>query len=225
MPFALRIVDTVSIRYLWTPSTLKYGCRMSPRDAGPTRAAIIAAASDLLESGGPEAVTLRSVGDAAGVSRSAAYRHFDDKAALLRALAAQTLRDLAARIRSAAQPRDPSSPLRRGCAAYVAHALEQPHHYQLIFGDAPIAQPGPELEAAADEGMMALRELVEAAQSSGELGSGPPRELATVLWVLLHGLAQLQITGHLHEPRTIDGDRGLDELLDLALASLRPASH
>jgi len=28
--------------------------------------------------------------------------------------------------------------------------------------------------------------------------------------VLLHGLAQLQITGHLHEPRTIDGDTGLD---------------
>jgi hypothetical protein len=43
-----------------------------------------------------------------------------------------------------------------------------------------------------------------------------------VLWVLLHGLAQLQITGHLHEPRTIDGDTGLDDLLTLALNALRP---
>jgi len=71
--------------------------------------------------------------------------------------------------------------------------------------------------------MLAIRELVEHAQGEGELGAGPPRELATVLWVLLHGLAQLQITGHLHEPRTIDGDTGLHELLPLALAALHPA--
>lgn len=39
----------------------------------------------------------------------------------------------------------------------------------------------------------------------------------------LSGLAQLQITGHLHEPRTIDGNTGLDELLAYALAALHPA--
>lgn len=195
---------------------------MSPRDAAPTRAAILAAAATLLESGGPDAVTLRSVGDAAGVSRSAPYRHYPDKAALLRALAARTLTELAARIRTTAAHQDHRSALHRGSAAYVTHALDQPHHYQLIFGDTPIAQPGPELEAAADDAMLALRELVEQAQATGELGAAPPRELATVLWVLLHGLAQLQITGHLHEPRTLDGDTGLDDLLTLALAALRP---
>ncbi len=196
---------------------------MSPRDAAPTRAAIVAAADALLESGGPEAVTLRSVGAAAGVSRSAPYRHFDDKAELLRALAAQTLTELAARIRRGAERAGRRSHLHRGCVGYLSFAFEQPHHYQLIFGDAPIAQPGQELESAADDGMLALRELVERAQAEGELGAGPPRELATVLWVLLHGLAQLQITGHLHEPRTIDGSTGLDDLLALALAALRPA--
>jgi AcrR family transcriptional regulator len=195
---------------------------VSPRDAAPTRAAIVAAAGTLLESGGPGAVTLRSVGAAAGVSRSAAYRHFDDKAELLRALAAQTLTELAGGIRRAAERDDHRSRLHRGCVGYLGYALEQPHHYQLIFGDAPIAEPGAELESAADDGMLALRELVERAQGEGELGAGPPRELATVLWVLLHGLAQLQITGHLHEPRTIDGDTGLDDLLTLALAALRP---
>jgi AcrR family transcriptional regulator len=195
---------------------------VSPRDPAPTRAAIIAAAGALLESGGPDAVTLRSVGAAAGVSRSAAYRHFDDKADLLRALAAQMLTDLAARIRGAAKRGGRRSRLYRGCLAYLSHALEQSHHYQLIFGDTPIAQPGRQLEAAADDAMLALRELVEHAQAEGELGAGPPRELATILWVFLHGLAQLQITRHLHEPRTIDGDTGLDELLTLALVALRP---
>lgn len=198
---------------------------MSPRNAAPTRAAIVAAAGTLLESGGPDAVTLRSVGAAAGVSRSAAYRHYDDKADLLRALAAQTLIELAARIRNAAEGNGRDSRLHRGCAAYLAHALEQPHHYQLIFGDTPIDQPDQELESAADDAMLAIRELVKRAQTEGELGTAPPRELATVLWVLLHGLAQLQITKHLHEPRTIDGNTGLDELLALALTSLRPAQR
>jgi AcrR family transcriptional regulator len=198
---------------------------MSPRDAAPTRAAILAAAGALLESGGPDAVTLRSVGTAAGVSRSAAYRHFEDKADLLRALAARTLLALAARIRRAADRDGEHTRLHRGCAAYLDHALEQPHHYQLVFGDTPIAQPDAHLESAADDGMHALRELVERAQADGELGAGPPREVATVLWVLLHGLAQLHITGHLHEPRTVDGGTGLTTLLTLALTSLRPAPH
>lgn len=196
---------------------------MSPRDAAPTRAAIVAAAGALLETGGPDAVTLRSVGDAAGVSRSAAYRHFDDKSELLRALAAQTLRDLAQRIRAAADG-ERDGALRRGAAAYLAHAVEQPHHYLLIFGDTPIAHPGHQLELAADDAMLAIEELVDAAQATGDLPPAPRRELATVVWVLLHGLAQLRITGHLHEPRTVDGDTGLGTLLDLALDSLRPAS-
>ena len=195
---------------------------MSPRNPAPTRAAIVAAAGALLESGGPEAVTLRSVGTDAGVSRSAPYRHFADKADLLRALAAKTLTELAARIRRDAGRKSRRSHLHRGCAAYLRQAVEQPHHYLLIFGDTPITQPGQELESAADDAMLALLELVEQAQSDGELGAGPPRELATIVWVLLHGLAQLQITGHLHEPRTIDGNTRLDDLLALALAALRP---
>ena len=196
---------------------------MSPRDGAPTRSAILAAARELLESGGPDAVTLRSVGAAAGVSRSAAYRHFDDKGDLLAALALETLTELAATIRNSATRRGNRSPLQQGCRAYVRYAVEQPHHYLLIFGDTPPAEPSREIEVAADDGMRALGELVQRAQENGELGEGPPREVATVLWALLHGLAQLQITGHLQEPRTIEGDAGLDQLLDIALGALRPA--
>ena len=208
----------------WTLSTyLSYDEPMSPRDGGPTRSAIVAAASALLESGGPEAVTLRSVGAAAGVSRSAAYRHFEDKTDLFAALALETLTALAASIRNSATRTGTRSPLHRGCRAYVDYAVAHPHHYLLIFGDAPQAKPSHEIEMAADDGMQALGELVKHAQENGELGGGPPREVATVLWALLHGLAQLQITGHLHEPRTIEGDAGLHKLLSVALAALCPA--
>ncbi len=100
--------------------------------------------------------------------------------------------------------------------------MEQPHDYLLIFGDGPIAEQSREIESAADDGMRALGELVERAQAEGELSEGSPRELATGLWALLHGLAQLQIAGYLREPRMIEGEAGMNKLLTLALGTLRP---
>lgn len=197
---------------------------MSPRDSAPTRAAILDAASRLLEDSGPEAVTLRAVGEAAGVSRSAPYRHYADKAALMRALAERTLRQIAGWIRHGAEcHQDAWQRVHAGCRAYIDYAVEHPHHYQLVFGDTPIAEPDPGLEEAADDAMSAVGELVAQAQDADLLRPGPTREIATIVWVLLHGLAALQITGHLHEPRTIDGGEHLADLLDLALEQLRPS--
>lgn len=194
---------------------------MSPRDAKPTISAILMAADKLLETGGVAAVTLRAVGEAAGVSRMAAYRHFKDKTALLHTIAEFTLKEMAHKIRiSSAKETDPYAQLRAGSYAYIKHALDNPHHYQLIFGDVPLTQPGPALNEAADDAMRAIEELVNNAQDKGILRDSTSRELATVLWILLHGLANLQITGHLHEPRTVDGDKHLDLLLDLALTQL-----
>lgn len=48
---------------------------------------LIAAASVLLDAGGEEAVTLRAVGHAVGVSHNAPYKHFKDRGALLAAVA------------------------------------------------------------------------------------------------------------------------------------------
>ena len=197
---------------------------MSPRDSAPTRAAILDAASRLLEDSGPEAVTLRAVGEAAGVSRSAPYRHYADKAALMRALAERTLRQIAGWIRHGAERhQDAWQRVHAGCRAYIDYAVEHPHHYQLVFGDTPIAEPDPGLEEAADDAMSAVGELVAQAQDADLLRPGPTREIATIVWVLLHGLAALQITGHLHEPRTIDGDEHLADLLDWVLEQLRPS--
>jgi AcrR family transcriptional regulator len=56
--------------------------------AAATRRALLDAAADLLDTGGPDAVTLRAVGARAGVTRGAPYRHFPDKDSLLTAIAA-----------------------------------------------------------------------------------------------------------------------------------------
>ena len=57
--------------------------------AAATRRALLNDAAELLDSGGPAAVTLREVGARAGVSRGAPYRHFADKESLLTAVAVE----------------------------------------------------------------------------------------------------------------------------------------
>ncbi len=54
-----------------------------PYHHGDLHNACVRAALELLEAEGLEAVTLRGVAERAGVSRSAPYRHFSDKRALL----------------------------------------------------------------------------------------------------------------------------------------------
>ena len=56
------------------------------------------AARRFLEHGGSEAVTMRRVAQAVGVTPMALYRHFPDRATLLNALANEGFQELAARL-------------------------------------------------------------------------------------------------------------------------------
>jgi AcrR family transcriptional regulator len=156
------------------------------------------------------------------VSRSAPYRHFSSKADLLAELALVTLTGLGRSITVGGIQSVSTSRLRGGCLGYVDWAMLHPQHYALVFGTAPVADPSIAMEAAADDGLLALQRLVEADQRAGCFIPGPAREITTVLWTFLHGLAHLSIGGHLHEPRTVDGTTNVVELIDLTLDSWRP---
>jgi AcrR family transcriptional regulator len=75
----------------------------------PTARRVAAAARRLLDREGADAVTMRRVGDAVGITAMAIYRHYPDRAALLNALADQGFAELAAALGSA----DEASPERR----------------------------------------------------------------------------------------------------------------
>jgi len=72
-----------------------------PREAyhcGDLRNALVASAVRPIEAGGPGAFSLREAARKVSVSANAAYRHFEDKAALLNAVAAADLSRLAQRM-------------------------------------------------------------------------------------------------------------------------------
>src|SRR5438045_6558281 len=109
---------------------------------GDLRTALLEAAAELLDEGGPEAVSLRECARRAGVSHAAPYRHFETKDALLFALADEGFGWLAESgakamhgIRNARERLDAYG------AAYVRFAIENPARFRLMFGGAQPSKP------------------------------------------------------------------------------------
>lgn len=177
---------------------------MIPGRTPDTRERLIRAAWDLLGEGGPGAVTLRGVGARVGVSRTAPYRHFADKDALLRAVAERAFRDLGDRMRRAARDRDDTpSVLRAVLLAYIDFASEYVEHYRLMFGEWVIAQKRAEGEAGGPlhAAALSLFELcagmLAQGQREGVIRQGDPADLALLTWSTVHGLMTFALSGHL----------------------------
>lgn len=96
-----------------------------------TEEAILRAAAEILERGGPAALTTRAVCEAAGVKSPTLYHHFGDKDGLAAALVRRGLAEFMARKRAVADTDDPMQRLRAGWDQTVEFALERPALYAL----------------------------------------------------------------------------------------------
>lgn len=94
---------------------------------------IATAARCLLDKDGTEAVTMRQVAKAVGITPMAVYRHYADRAALLNTLADQGFEELAARLSKARISGDIETQLTKILNVYLQHALEQPRLFELMF--------------------------------------------------------------------------------------------
>jgi AcrR family transcriptional regulator len=193
----------------------------APRTArsGGTRSVLLEVAAGLLEEGGMEAVTLRAVGERAGVSRQAPYRHFADKATLLSVLVARYLGRLGARMAEAAggAGEDPFEGLGAMMEAYVRFALENPPRYRLIGGEMS-GSPHREVHEAARAVHERYVRAVATCQEAGELPGGDPVELAAILFATVHGAVELTLSGNAEEEKGL-GDPA--KLVRALLARLR----
>src|ERR1700743_2999787 len=87
---------------------------------GDLRAALIAAAREALETTAPENITLKSLALRLGVSQPAPYRHFNNRDALLAAVAADGFMRFGQALGAAAATGDPKDGFERACLAYLA---------------------------------------------------------------------------------------------------------
>jgi AcrR family transcriptional regulator len=196
---------------------------------GSLRSALIDAGIALAREGGPDSVILREAARAAGVSHSAAYRHFADREALLAEVSRHARRELAAQMRrDIDRAADPISRLGAVGTAYVHFALTQPGLFRTAFGSHPTAANNNDdppttqnVDARTDsaEPYEILGQVLDQAQSAGLLDPNRRPGATIAAWSAVHGLASLLIEGPL--PTTpADIDFALGQVLDLVARGL-----
>jgi AcrR family transcriptional regulator len=161
---------------------------------GNLRAVLIEAGLALIAEKGVRALTLREIGAKVGVSRTAAYRHFADKAQLLSAIRAAGFEKFAAALEAgrAVSVKDFKARLGGMGIAYVNFAREHPAYFEVMFG----MQPDEEQQEACDAEKRAfeiLEETIVEGQTKGELRQGSARLMAYALWSLVHGMSALKL--------------------------------
>jgi AcrR family transcriptional regulator len=167
------------------------------------RADILDAAGRLLaERGDENAVSIRMIADAAGVTPPSIYLHFPDKDALIEAVCEERFKAFDDALEAAAATAaDPLAEMRARGRAYVRFALDNPEHYRVLFmtkherSMAPHDLAAPDADASA--GARAFAHLVGAVTRAAEAGcivTADPVVTAIHCWSQFHGIVSLLIS-------------------------------
>jgi AcrR family transcriptional regulator len=163
---------------------------------GRLKEALVEAARALVAERGEAGFTLAEAAKRAGVTAAAPYRHFSDRNALLGELAKRSFELFCQRLKGAwdeGRP-DPVQALRRMGTAYLAFAREEPGLYHAMFGNAQALAP--EQAAAARQSFDLLVVAAKAVLTHLGGASAGAHQLASEVWALAHGVAQLMLAGH-----------------------------
>lgn len=170
------------------------------RDRAMREGLIVAAARELAESEGWEAVTTRHLADRIEYSQPVLYSHFPSgKDAIVAAVALTGFTELSSAVRSAVRgqntPRGAVTALAR---AYLAFAGDHPAVYDAMFDlRTPLAFADPQTPTPLKEAFAVLLDTLTAIA-----GPADPELFTEVTWAALHGLVTLTRAGRLPADHT-----------------------
>ena len=171
------------------------GVRVQSYHHGNLKQALLETALEHLRLYGPDKISLRALARDVGVSQTAPYRHFEDKTALLAALAAEGFRRLNQASGSVIKSEDSAATaLQLSGKAYIHFALDNPKLYHLMFG--PLLSPDdefPELEEAGGQAFGVIISIVQRGIESGEFVNEDPLLVANSMWAMVHGISSLML--------------------------------
>jgi AcrR family transcriptional regulator len=139
----------------------------------------VAAARDVLEAEGPEAVTMRRIADELGIRAPSLYKHVPHKAALEDSIVMAGFEEAAAAFEAAVDGAD--DPLDAFVGAYRSFARAHPHVYRLMT-----QRPLPRDQ---------LPEGLEARTAAPLLEAVGSPERARAAWAFIHGMTVLELDG------------------------------
>lgn len=189
------------------------------------RAALLEQGIELARAGGPAAVSLRDVQRRAGVSNSAAYRHYADRAALLDAIAEWAAAELSRRMTAELAGVPAGGPpvevardrLRALGRVYIRFALAEPGLFATIGAEQDkdlAAGHGP------DDPLGLLGGCLDELVAAGGLDPARRPWSDVAAWSAVHGLAVLLQGGPLSGLPPRDRAAVVDRTLDVLLAGL-----
>jgi AcrR family transcriptional regulator len=205
----------------------KPAARAEPRPYhhGDLRIAVLAAAEKIVEREGVDALTLRAVARAVGVSHTAPKNHFGSLEGLLSELAAVGYRRMGEALAGAmdAAGTEPRTRMRAMGRAYVGFGRACPGLFLLMFRSERLDMTRPALRDAVEAARQALR---NAAMSNAH----PVKPLlplqitasAVASWSLVHGFAMLLLDGRLQNTiAALPGNASADALFEAMLDAVR----
>ena len=169
---------------------------MARRD---TSGKIAAAARHLLDKDGAEAVTMRRVAQAAGITAMAIYRHYPSRDALLNALADAGFEELSTCLRGRRFTGNLETRLFKMADLYLDHALENPRLFELMFlkpreGARRYPQ---DFKGRKSPTATLMADVIAEGMASGELRQDDGWEITFEMGALSHGLIMLYLGGRI----------------------------
>lgn len=172
--------------------------------ATSTDRAIALAASRILDSEGADAVTMRRVAKAVGITAMAIYRHYPGRAALLNAIAEDGFAALAVSLRKRRLAGTVEQRLEKMGDLYLDHALENPRLFELMFlkpREGARRYPS-DFKARRSPTATEVADLVAEGMRDGTFRADDAWEIAFEMGALSHGLIQLYLGGRIELSRT-----------------------
>lgn len=195
---------------------------------GDLRAALLARGLEVTRERGPSALSLREVTRLEGVSPAAAYRHFQDRAALLADVSHEIQDAMAKRMRRRMRAPADASPLQRALLrtrgvglGYVAFAVAEPGWFETaFFGD---AAPGPVdgTNGRIPPPFALLTSALDELTAAGGLSAQRREGAEFVCWSAVHGCAELMVHGPLREAGRTLQRRITERVVDDIITGLR----
>ena len=169
---------------------------MASRDTGRR---IATAARRLLDREGAEAVSMRRVADAAGITAMAIYRHYPNRDALLNALADAGFAELSRSLRGRRFSGDVETRLLKMADLYLDHALGNPRLFELMFlKPRQGARRYPhDFKARKSPTATLMADIIAEGMASGELRQDDGWEITFEIGALSHGLIMLYLGGRM----------------------------
>jgi AcrR family transcriptional regulator len=192
--------------------------------------ALLAAAIEIIEEKGVETLSVREVAKRVGVSPGAPFRHFNNKAALLTAVAEQAMSRLTESVMNrlaAAGNASPREALRAIGQGYLAWVLENPTHFMVISSRTLIDFHNSARLVEANEAIRAIMaELIDRGRADGSLAPGlPADDLIFAARAFTYGVARMWIDDHFREWKVQKPpERAMADALDLFVAIIGPTA-